>query len=148
MRKDLAETVAGAVVLAVAAAFLVYIASFAGSAGGSGYELAATFPRADGIARGSEVRLAGVRIGSVRSVAVDPGTYLAEARLEIHSELEIPEDSSAEIRSDGLLGGSYVDIVPGAEDAMLAAGDSFAFTRGSVSLLDLVGRFLVNAGSE
>ena len=148
MRRDLAETVVGAAVLGVAVLFLVYINMVAGSGGTAYYELAATFPRADGLARGSEVRLAGVRIGTVRSIGVDPQSYLAEARLEIRSDLQIPEDSSAEVRADGLLGGSYVAIVPGAEDATLTAGESFTFTQGSVSLMDLISRFIVSAGSE
>lgn len=148
MRRDLAETLVGAAVLAVAVLFLVYINMVAGSGGTAHYELAATFPRADGLTRGSEVRLAGVRIGTVRSIGVDPQNYLAEARLEIRSDLQIPEDSSAEVRSDGLLGGSYVAIVPGAEDATLMAGERFTFTQGSVNLMDLIARFIVSAGSE
>ena len=148
MRRDLAETLVGAAVLAVAVVFLFYINTFAGGTGAAHYELGATFPRADGLGAGSEVRLAGVRVGTVRSIMVDPNTYLAEARIEIQSDLRIPEDSSAEIRADGLLGGSFVAIVPGAEDAMLSEGESFAFTQGSVSLMDLIGRFIVNAGAE
>ena len=148
MRRDLAETLVGAVVLAVAVIFLFYINTFASGTGTTHYELSASFPRADGLAPGSEVRLAGVRVGSVRSIAVDPESYLAEARLEIQSDLLIPEDSSAEIRADGLLGGTHIAIVPGAEDAVLAEGGSFAFTQGAVSLMDVFSRFLVNASSE
>ena len=148
MRRDLAETLAGAVVLAIAGVFLVYVTSFATGTGQDQYELAATFSRADGLTRGSEVRLAGVRVGSVSSITVNPENYLAVARFEIRSDLSIPEDSSAEIRSEGLLGGSFVDIVPGSEDAMLAAGESFALTQSSVGVMDLIGRYLVNLGSE
>ncbi len=148
MRRDLAETLVGAAVLAVAVVFLFYINTVTGGTGAAHYELNATFPRADGLGAGSEVRLAGVRVGTVRSIRVDPDTYLAEARIEIQSDLLVPEDSSAEIRADGLLGGSFVAIVPGAEDAMLSEGESFAFTQGSVSLMDLIGRFIVNSGTE
>ena len=148
MRRDLAETLAGAVVVAVTVGFLFYIGTFTSGTGTDHYELHAAFPRADGLTSGSEIRLAGIRIGTVRSVSVDPATYLAEARLEIQSDLQIPEDSSAEIRADGLLGGSYIAIVPGVEESMLVEGDSFFFTQGSVSLMDLIGRFVVNSASE
>lgn len=148
MRRDLAETLAGAVVLVVAVVFLLYIGTFRSGTGNDHYELSAAFPRADGLTSGSEVRLAGIRVGTVRSVSIDPTSYLAEARLKIQSDLQIPEDSSAEVRADGLLGGSYIAIVPGAEESMLVEGDSFFFTQGSVSLMDLIGRFVVNSDSE
>ena len=145
MQRDLAETLTGAVVLLVAVGFLVYVASFSGGHGTSHYALQATFPRADGVAAGSEVRLAGIRVGSVRRIRVDPESYLASAELAIRSDLRIPADSSAEIRADGLLGGGHVAIVPGAEDRMLAAGSSFTFTQGSVGIMDLIARMLVNS---
>jgi len=146
--KNLIETAAGAVVLIAAAAFLFHVSSFGSSGGGGSYPLQASFARADGLDSGSEVRVAGVRVGSVTSILVDPETYLATARLEINDSLRIPEDSSAEIRSAGLLGDAYVDIVPGAADRMLAAGGSFAYTQSSVGILDLVGQFIAGSGEN
>lgn len=141
MPRDLLETVAGGVVLAAAVAFLVYVNSARdGVSLSDSYELHAQFGRADGLGPGSEVRLAGVRIGAVRDIAIDYRSYRADVRMQIQGDALVPEDSAAQIRGEGLFGGSYVSVEPGASDEMLAAGDRFAVTVGAVDLVDLLGR--------
>lgn len=147
MPRDLLETMAGGVVLAAAVAFLLYVNSGRDAISlDESYDLHAQFGRADGLAPGSEVRLAGVRIGAVRDVAIDYQSYRADVRMEIQGEARVPEDSAAQIRGEGLFGGSYVSVEPGASDEMLAAGDRFAITVGAVDLIDLLGRAI--AGGE
>lgn len=136
-----AELLAGAVVLAVAIAFLAW------AAGGDlmqrgGYEVTASFPDVDGVEVGTEVRLAGVKVGKVTAVALNPQTYMADARLQIPDEVVLPADSAALIQSDGLLGGAYIQIQPGGSMENLAPGDEIEDVQGSVSLLQLMMKFV------
>ncbi len=146
-RREFLEIVTGGVVLAAAAAFVVYlnIGGGGGESGGS-YGLTASFSRIDGISAGDDVRLVGVRVGSVEGIDIDYDRYRASVRLSIAGGVRIPDDSVAEIRSDGLLGGGYVSILPGASETNLAAGDAFGFTRGAVDFIDLLGK-AVGGGS-
>jgi phospholipid/cholesterol/gamma-HCH transport system substrate-binding protein len=138
-----AETVIGAVVLAAAIGFGVFAASSADLSFGQsgGYELDAKFRKADGVSVGTEVRIAGVKVGTVSELTLDPSTYRAVATFVLRDDIDIPEDSDARIESDGLLGGAYVAITPGASDFMLENGDEIFNTQGSISLLDLIVRF-------
>ncbi len=141
MRRDLVETIVGALVIVAAVGFLVYVNQASGVANQSGgFELTASFRKAGGLSPGSEVRLAGVRIGSVREIQIDYERYRADVRFQIAGTAKIPEDSSAEIQAEGLFGGTYISIVPGASTEFLGPGDSFEITRGSVDFLDLLGK--------
>jgi phospholipid/cholesterol/gamma-HCH transport system substrate-binding protein len=144
------ETIVGAVVIAVAALFLYYAYSVSGrGVSRDAYELNAVFGRVDGITIGAEVRIAGVKVGSVAAHGLDPKTYEAKLRLSITSGVPLPEDSTAKIASDSLLGGAHVAIEPGASDVMLASGDSIMFTQGSVDLLGIAMQaFTQNATSK
>lgn len=136
-----AELLAGAAVLAVAAGFLLW-----GFGEGFGrqptYELTASFPDVDGVAVGTEVRLAGVPIGRVSRVSLNPTTYLADAALTIPEDIVLPADSAALIQSDGLLGGAYIQLQPGGSPDNLAPGDEIEDVQGAVSLLALMMKFV------
>ncbi|MGN7869244.1 outer membrane lipid asymmetry maintenance protein MlaD [Paracoccus sp. 22332] len=136
-----AELLAGAVVLAVAAGFLGW--GFGkGFAREAGYEVRASFPDVDGVAVGTEVRLAGVPVGRVTGVTLNPDTYMADARLSLPSGIVLPSDSAALIQSDGLLGGAYIQIQPGGSPDNLAPGDEIEDVQGAVSLLQLMMKFV------
>ena len=142
MSSSAAETVIGAVVLVVAAGFLV----FAARTGGVGpearsYELNASFRSVEGIAVGTDVRLAGIKVGTVTDLALDPQSFEARAQFTVRDDLQIPDDSDVKIASEGLLGGSFLEITPGASETVFAAGDQILNTQGSVSLLNLLMRF-------
>ena len=142
MANSVAETVIGAVVLATAAGFVIYAGETRGvELSGGSYPLTASFRSAEGIAVGSDVRLAGISVGSVTGLELDPASYQARATLTVRDGLEIPEDSDVKIASESLLGGSFVEISPGASEFMLQAGDEIVNTQGSVSLLNLLMRF-------
>jgi len=143
---NLAETAVGAAVLAVAAGFVWYAVQHADLSGGGAYELTATFRKAEGVSVGGDVRIAGVKVGAVRALELDRETYQARLRLAVNSGVALPDDSSASIASDGLLGGAHVAIQPGGSEFMLEAGDEIAFTQGSVSIMDLVGRAITGGG--
>ncbi len=141
--RSLAEVLTGAVVLAVAGIFLAYALLHSGRAGmPEGLRLTASFDRIDGLAVGADVRIAGVKVGSVSESRIDPQTFAAVLTLNVDRSLRLPADTSAEITSEGLLGGKYVSLVPGGSDRMLANGGRITETQGSVSLEALLGRFI------
>ena len=142
MGKNLAETLIGIVVLAGAAIFL----SFAYSKGGlktvDGYKVVGKFDRVDGLAEGSDVRMSGIKIGTVVSQRLDAKTYLAVLTMNVKNDIKLPRDSSIKIVADGLLGDKYLSITPGAEDEMISPGGELFHTQGSVDFLSLMGRMI------
>ena len=145
-RRNPAEVLTGLVVLIAAAGFLVYaIANSGRAAVGGGYSLYAKFNNIAGLTVGSDVRLAGVKIGAVDSESIDPKTYLAEVRMTIRHGVEVPKDSSIEVASESLLGGEYLAVQPGGDSEMLQPGQSITITQGAVSLQDLLGKFIFSA---
>lgn len=149
MAENVAETLIGAAVLAAAGGFLVYAVQTTGMGrGASGtYELTAAFRKVEGLSIGADVRVAGVKVGTLRDLELDMTTYRAVARFVIDERVKLPEDSDAAIQTEGLLGGAYVAITPGSSDLMLAPGEAIQYTQGSVNLMDLVGRAISGGGN-
>lgn len=146
MASSAAETLIGAAVLAVAGGFLVYAANTADVAiSGGGYDLKAEFRKAEGLAVGADVQISGVKVGSITSIELNEKNYYAVVSMSVRDSVKIPEDSSARVLAESLLGGNFIAIEPGASDFMLEPGASFEFTQGSVNFLDLVTKF---TGSE
>ncbi|CAN5771950.1 outer membrane lipid asymmetry maintenance protein MlaD [soil metagenome] len=142
MSNSAAETIIGAAVVAVAAGFLVYAGQSSGFRGlGASYPLGASFRSVEGVAVGTDVRLAGIKIGTVTDMVLDAQTYQAHVTFSVEGELQIPEDSDIKIAQEGLLGGSFLEITPGASDFMLSAGENILNVQSSVSLLNLLLRF-------
>jgi phospholipid/cholesterol/gamma-HCH transport system substrate-binding protein len=142
MSNSVAETVLGAMVLATAGGFLVYAGQHAGlQMAQDSYSLSAAFRTAEGVLVGTDVRLAGIKVGAVTDLELDTETYQARAEFSIRNDIVIPEDSDIKVAQEGLLGGYYLEITPGASDFMLSSGDEILNTQGSVSLLDLFVRF-------
>ena len=148
MKGNLFEALIGAVVLAVAAFFLVFAFSTTDVGAVDGYEVKATFDRVDGVNAGADVRMSGIKIGTVTKLELDRQTFLAKATLNISSSGELPSDSSAEITTEGLLGGKYMAIVPGGAEEVIAPGGRIQFTQSSLSLEGLIGRFGFGLGDS
>ncbi len=148
MGRNVIETVMGAVVLLVAIAFIVFAFRSSGLSAAGGYQVIAEFNDASGLNIGTEVRVAGVKVGTVSGQRLDPYTYLATIELTIDHEIKLPLDSSARILPDGLLGGNFVALDPGAEDENLAANDRIDMTQGAINIVDLISRFVFNSGGE
>lgn len=148
MKENVTETVIGAVVLVIAAGFLLVMNQTASLSSGSGgsYPVTARFQSAEGIVIGSDVRLAGIKVGRVTAMALDPTTYLAETTLAINEGILIPDDSQVGIASEGLLGGAFVEVSPGASEFMLTEGQEVVNTQGAVSLINLLLRFSTGNG--
>lgn len=141
--RSIAEVATGAVVLAASAVFLVYAVIHGGRTPQTGgIALTAQFDRIDGLNDGADVRIGGVKVGSVTGLQIDPRTFQAVVSLRVRSDIQLPNDSSAEVTSEGLLGGKYISIVPGGGDRILADGGRITETQGSVSLESLLGRFI------
>jgi phospholipid/cholesterol/gamma-HCH transport system substrate-binding protein len=145
-----AEIAAGAAVLAVAAGFAFYAAQGAGLTAQSGatYPLTASFRAVDGIQAGSDVRLAGLKVGTITSLTLNPETFFADAVIEVRQDIQLPTDSAILISSEGLLGGNFVEIVPGGALETLAPGDEIEDTQGSVSLISLLMKFVSGSGED
>ena len=146
-RRNLAETVAGAIVLVVAIGFLGYAVANTGRSRVGGYTLHARFDHIDGLTVGSDVRLAGVKVGSVTGARVDPQTYQADVSFSVQNAVKLPRDSSAEITADGLLGGEYLSLSPGGDEQMIPPGGTVTITQSAINLEELLGKFVFSITS-
>ena len=148
MKDNLVETLVGAAVLVIAGLFVLYGYSVAEGDSGDGYALSAQFDRVDGLTVGSDVRMSGIKVGTVTGLKLDPDSYYANAEFTISGDISLPDDTSAKITSEGLLGGNYVSLSPGGSEDMLSEGDEILYTQGSVDLIGLVSQALFSAGDE
>ncbi|MFY9212091.1 MAG: outer membrane lipid asymmetry maintenance protein MlaD [Aestuariivita sp.] len=141
------EIALGGAVLAAAVAFAVYAGQATGfSTSSAGYPLTASFRSIEGVTVGTDVRLGGVKIGTVSDVDLNPETYRADTTMSIVNGIDIPDDSAVVISSEGLLGGNFVEIMPGGSPFYFAAGDEILDTQSSVSLITLLLRFVSGDG--
>tara|TARA_Y100001934_G_C11827143_1_gene528830 strand:+ start:89 stop:538 length:450 start_codon:yes stop_codon:yes gene_type:complete len=148
MKENKLEVIIGAAVLLVALGFVVFLYQSTGLSVSNSkhYELKADFRSADGIHVGTDVRLAGVKVGTVSDLGLNAETYRAEAELSIENKIDIPDDSALTVSSEGLLGGNFIEIIPGASYEYMQPGDEFLDTQGSVSLISLLLKFV--SGSD
>jgi phospholipid/cholesterol/gamma-HCH transport system substrate-binding protein len=145
-QRNISELIAGAVVLVVAVGFLGYAVANTGRSTVSGYTLHAKFDDISGVGVGSDVRMAGVKVGSVVATSIDPKTYQATVVFTVMSSLRLPTDSSLQISSDSILGGKSLSLAPGGEEKMLRDGGEITITQSAVSLEQLLGKFIFNVG--
>jgi phospholipid/cholesterol/gamma-HCH transport system substrate-binding protein len=112
------------------------------SGSSSSYPISASFRSAEGISVGTDIRLAGVKIGTISDLKLNSETYRAESILSVRNDVRIPDDSALAVASEGLLGGSFIEVIPGASFDYLEAGDEIIDTQGSVSLIQLLLKFV------
>ncbi len=142
MGRNIVETIVGAVVLIVAGVFVFYAFAKSDRMGSSGYELVARFGRIDGLKRGADVTLSGVKVGTVTGIDLDGKTYQAVVHMSVAPGLELPTDTNAKVVSESLLGGMVVVLEPGADKKVLTAGSEIANTQDAVSLTELIAKFM------
>lgn len=142
MSSNLVESLIGALVLLVAGWFLVFAYERTDVGTGDGYRLTARFDRIDGIGIGSDVRMAGIKVGTVVATRLDAVSYQAIVTFSVDDALELPTDTAAAITSEGLLGGTYMNLLPGGMEEMLIDGDEIEETQDAVDLLGLIGKFI------
>lgn len=144
MAENTTEVMVGAGVLALALGFFAYAGSLSGLGGtrANSYELTASFRSAQGISVGTDVRLAGVKIGTVTGLDLNTQSFRADARFSVAQGIELPDDSAVLVSSEGLLGGNFVEIVPGGSPFNLEPGAEIEDTQGAVSLITLLMKFV------
>ena len=148
MSHSTTEVLVGGGVLAAALAFGIYAVQSTGfSLRTEGYPLTASFRSLEGVNVGTDVRLAGVKVGTVTSMQLNPDTFRADATMIIREGIAIPDDSAVVVASEGLLGGNYVEISPGGSPFPFAPGDEILDTQGAVSLVSLLLRFVSGEGN-
>ena len=146
-RSNTAETLIGAAVVAIALVFAALAYYRTGSAGASGYEVNARLSKVDGLAVGTDVRLSGIKVGTVSGLVLDPANYLVTVKMDIRNDIKLPADSSILVTQAGFLGGQYLSITPGGDDKMMAPGAFFESAQGSIDIMNLVGRFATGAST-
>jgi phospholipid/cholesterol/gamma-HCH transport system substrate-binding protein len=146
--RGIAEVLTGAAVLLVAAGFLGFAVAHSGrGTAGAGYDLTASFDHIDGLNVGADVRIAGVKVGSVTGQRIDPATFLAVVTMKIGDAFQLPKDTSAEVVSESLLGGKYMSLTPGGDTAVLKPGEKITIVQSAVSLEQLLGKFIFSVTS-
>lgn len=138
----------GAVVLVVAAFFLTFAYSSTNVRTFNGYEVSAKFDRVDGLNPGSDVKISGIKVGTVVEEKLDPETFLAIVKLSIIKDVKLPVDTVAQVSSEGLLGGNFLALVPGSEDKTIEPGGEIKYTQAPVNLMQLLGKFIFSAAES
>jgi phospholipid/cholesterol/gamma-HCH transport system substrate-binding protein len=149
MAENATEVLVGGIVLAAAIGFTIYAGQVTGfSRDGGAYDLRASFRSVEGVTVGTDVRLAGVKVGTVTRVDLNPQTYFADATISMDPKIQLPEDSAALVSQEGLLGGNYVEIQPGGSPDNIAPGGEIIDTQGAVSLITLLLRAFTGDESQ
>ena len=148
MQRNMLETVMGAIVLLTAVAFVSLAYEAANIRGTDGYELEAEFGATGGLSVGDDVRISGIKVGRISRQELDPVSYAARIVMSLDERIRIPADSSARITAASLLGGNYLELIPGADEDMMQPGEVIYDTRDPVSLTDLLGKAVFSAAND
>jgi len=148
MQRNMLETVMGAIVLLSAVAFVSLAYEAANIRGTDGYELEAEFGATGGLSVGDDVRISGIKVGRISRQELDPITYAARIVMSLDERIRIPADSSARITAASLLGGNYLELIPGADEDMMQPGEVIYDTRDPVSMTDLLGKAVFSAAND
>ena len=146
-KRSFAELATGGVVILIALGFLLYALVNTGRGTTGGMRLTAEFNNIGTVAVGSDVRVSGVKVGSVTAVRIDPQSYQAVLDFAVRSDQKLPTDSTAVISTGGLLGNQFVTLSPGGADKDLQDGGTITVTQSATNLEDLLGKFIFNVGS-
>jgi phospholipid/cholesterol/gamma-HCH transport system substrate-binding protein len=140
MKSNTLETIVGAAIIAVAIGFFVFAYNAAGLGGGAagGYHISAEFDNIDGVAVGSDVRVAGVKVGTVTGQSLNPKSYQARIDMVIQPNLILSDDTSAKITAEGLLGAKFVALEPGGSDVKVAEGGVLSYTQGAIDIWSII----------
>jgi phospholipid/cholesterol/gamma-HCH transport system substrate-binding protein len=142
------EALLGAVVLIIAVIFMMFAYKMADLRATTGYDLHAKFDKIGALKMGSDVRIGGIKVGTITGLGLDPKTYYALVKITVDNAVQLPVDSVAEVGSEGLLGGQFLQIVPGSEENMIPPGGAIKFTQSPVDLVQLLGRFIFSGADN
>ncbi len=142
MNRNVIETVMGAVVLAVAGFFLFFAYSTADLQQVEGYHVSANFDHIDGLALGSDVRIGGVKVGTIVGQELNREYWVAEVTMSIDPSIRLPLDTVAVVRSESLLGGKFMSLEPGFEEDTIPDGGTIDYTQSVPGLEQLLGEVI------
>ncbi|MBM3589793.1 MAG: outer membrane lipid asymmetry maintenance protein MlaD [Alphaproteobacteria bacterium] len=134
----------GTIVLGIAITFFTISFKSSKISSDNGYKILAKFDNADGINIGSDIKISGVKIGTISEQNLDAESFQAVLKFNIYNHIKIPTDSSAKIVSEGLLGSKYIAITPGGDDEFMKEGQEINFTQSSINFEELLGKFIFN----
>lgn len=135
----------GGLVVILVALYMAYGYAVEQKSASDTYTIDARFRTVDGVEIGTPVSLAGIHIGSVVDMQIEPDTFAAKLTLSVQNDFEVPIDSVAMIVSDGLVGGKYIKIAPGGELDMLVDGDEFEYVQDAVVMEKLLAKIIASA---
>ena len=146
-KDNIIEALIGALVLLLAVWFVAFAYGRTERGGlDDGYTITARFPNSSGVSVGTDVRVSGLKVGTVAHESLDTQTYQALLRLTIDKNVKLPLDTSAAITSEGILGGNYIALAPGGDTEMLREGDEITDTQGAVDMMSLIGSVINRTG--
>ena len=148
MKSNLLETIVGGIVLLLTVVFVIYGYSVTDTNSENGYLLHAEFDRIDGLNLGGDVRISGIKVGHIVGQSLDKETYRAEIAMLINHDIILPDDTSAKITTEGILGKYYISLVLGGSEEMLSEGDDIMYTQGTIDLITLVSQALFATGDH
>lgn len=150
MKSSAVETLVGAIIIALAIGFFGYAYTTAGlgTGAGGGYHVSAEFDNASGIAVGTDVRIAGIKVGTVTGQSLNPKSYQARVDFVVSPTVSLAEDTSAKIASEGLLGANFISLEPGGADERLKEGSVISYTQGAVDLWSLISQAMFSKSSK
>lgn len=148
MKRNVVETVLGAVVIIGAIIFLAFSYKTANVSSSSGYHVYAIFSETGGLKVGDDVQISGVKVGQVSNIALDPKILMAKVTLEVSKDIKLPEDTSAFISSVSLLGGKYMSLQLGNEETFLEENGRIKYTQAPQNLEELLGKFIFSMSGK
>jgi phospholipid/cholesterol/gamma-HCH transport system substrate-binding protein len=150
MKSSAVETLVGAIIIAAAIGFFSYAYTTAGlgTGSGAGYHVSAEFDNASGVAVGTDVRIAGIKVGTVTGQSLNPKSFQARIDMIISPTVSLADDTSAKIASEGLLGANFVSLEPGGADEKLKEGSVISYTQGAVDLWSLISQAMFSKSSK
>lgn len=148
MRNNFLETIIGAIVLFVAGVFFAFGYQFSGRSKVPTINIKASFSRADGVVSGSDVRIGGVSVGNVSAMEINKDTFKACLTLEIDANIKLPADTSAEVVSESLMGGKYINLTPGNDSELLKNGGKIDITQSSISFESMLSKYIFTQGES
>lgn len=146
------EAVVGLFMMAGFVALLVlafWVSGLTNIGNGDYYTLYADFDNIGGLKVRAPVAIAGVKVGKVTAIHLDPKTFRARVTLKIEKDVkDIPLDSSASVLTQGLLGANYVSVLPGFEEQELKPGETIETTHSALILENVVGQLIYNVKND
>ena len=148
MRYNPVETLMGGIVLITAICFLILGMKTVNDNQKNGYQISLIFGSSAGLKNGDHVKISGINVGKILNLELDLENYNAKVVVNLNDNIKVPDDSSARITSSSLLGGNFIDIIPGSAETYLKFDDIIYNTKDSVSFTDLLGKAVFSSNKK